>query len=59
MSNRHLNNLNQITEVLSRLNNLENLTEGDLDKFKEDITLLADKLSKEYGYKQDPNKTDS
>ena len=59
MSNRHLNNLNQITEVLGRLNNLENLTEGDLDKFKEDITLLADKLSKEYGYKQDSNKTDS
>ena len=59
MSDRHLNNLNQITEVLGRLNNLENLTEGDLDKFKEDIILLTDKLSKEYGYKQDPNKTDS
>jgi hypothetical protein len=59
MSNKHLNNLNQITEVLGRLGNLENLTEEDLDKFKEDITLLANKLSKEYGYKQDSTKTDS
>jgi predicted house-cleaning noncanonical NTP pyrophosphatase (MazG superfamily) len=59
MENKHLENLSKITEVFNKLGNLENFSKEDLETLKEDITLLTNKLSKEYDIQQDSNKTNS
>ena len=57
--NKHLENLSEITKVFNKLGNLENFSKEDLETLKKDITLLTNKLSKEYDTQQDSNKTNS
>jgi predicted house-cleaning noncanonical NTP pyrophosphatase (MazG superfamily) len=57
MENKHLENLSEITKVFNKLGNLENFSKEDLETLKKDITLLTNKLSKEYDIQQDSNKT--
>jgi predicted house-cleaning noncanonical NTP pyrophosphatase (MazG superfamily) len=59
MENKHLENLSEITKVFNKLGNLENFSKEDLETLKKDITLLTNKLSKEYDIQQDSNKTNS
>jgi predicted house-cleaning noncanonical NTP pyrophosphatase (MazG superfamily) len=59
MENKHLENLSEITKVFNKLGNLENFSKEDLETLKKDITLLTNKLSKEYDTQQDSNKTNS
>ncbi len=59
MENKHLENLSDITKVFNKLGNLENFSKEDLETLKKDITLLTNKLSKEYDIQQDSNKTNS